>query len=333
MTLTHDIYRDLYDSLKKGKYQMLSKSYTTPNGLSLIYALSTDGEKRALYYRTDENVAESMPKCKGISIGKVHLYEYSPDDFYCEIRQNNDGEGYIFEIIVEDIRKNVDGLKYEQKIGNLIAERLLKWKTFFTQEKSVVMNTERQQGLYGELLCLQQLIDIHGPAAVNFWTGCGYETHDFYVKGNAVEVKTTSNKAPYKLHISSEYQLDDKEITGELFVDFYALRKSSADGETLPDIISDIRKRIAENPMLTQKFDVSLEDYGYYDGLEDKYQTGYHIREEHFFVVRPSFPRIIKGSLPKGISGCTYDVLINECGQYEVGKEDKVLKLKGERIG
>lgn len=334
MTLTHNIYEDLNTSLKNSSYRTLSKLYTTSKGISLIYAMDKDTEKRLLYFSVDEKAVDNMPQCKGLSIGIVHLYEYSPVDTYCQITQNSGSESYIYEIIVEDIRKNAEELTDEKMMAARVSKLLLKWKSFFARDKTLLLSAERQQGLYGELLFLKQLIELQGSAAVSYWTGCDYETHDFYIKGNAVEIKTTSTKAPYKMHISSEYQLDDAEISGNLLVNFFAIRKSPADGETLPEIVASIRSMLQDNPMMRKKFNTNLEAYGYFDGLEDKYIMGYHIREEHTYCVKQGFPRIIKESLADGISGCTYDLLTSNCTSFEITKEEKIQKMEGrETIG
>ena len=108
MTLTHKIYKELSEALKSGNHHTLSKIYTAPNGLSLIYAMEENSEKRSLFFQVTEKVTETMPQCRGLSIGKVHLYEYSPVDYYCQIAQKSGDENYIYEVIIEDIRKNVD---------------------------------------------------------------------------------------------------------------------------------------------------------------------------------------------------------------------------------
>ena len=83
------------------------------------------------------------------------------------------------------------------------------------------MSEERQQGLYGELLFLSECLDSQGLEAVSHWAGSEDETHDFYFGSHAVEVKTTSAQAPYFAHISSEYQLDNSDIPGKLFLRFF----------------------------------------------------------------------------------------------------------------
>lgn len=332
MTLTHDIYEDLNESLEHGSHHMLSKIYTTPTGISLIYAINRDTKKRYFYFRTDWNAADAIPQCKGLSIENVHLYEYSQVDYFCQIAQTAGDESYIYEIIIEDIRKNVDELTNEQKVATRISKILLKWKTFFSQEKSLILSPERQQGLYGELLFLNQLIDMFGTMVVTYWGGCDYETHDFYIKGNAIEIKTTSAKAPYKMHINSEYQLDNEDVEGTLLIEFLILRKSISDGEKLPELILKIRDKLADDLMMEKMFNKKLENYGYFDGMEDKYTTGYFIREKHIYHVSEGFPRITKKSICEGVSCCVYDVLASTCTLFEISEKEKWEKLKGGKI-
>ena len=51
MTLTHEIYRDLYTAVKNTDEELLSKSYTNPQNLSLIYAVAKNDEKERLYFQ------------------------------------------------------------------------------------------------------------------------------------------------------------------------------------------------------------------------------------------------------------------------------------------
>lgn len=322
MTLTHEIYDDLSRTIKNTNHSSLSKIYTTEKNLSLIYAVTQSDEKEKFYFSIGQNNIDFMPQCQGIVISRVKLYEYSKTDYFCELSPKNITDGDMFEVIIEDIRKNADNVSVSSQMITCVSNILLKWRNFFAQEKSVLLSIERQQGLYGELLLLRKFIQWYGHVSVSFWTGADYETHDYYIRSNAIEVKTTSTKTPYKMHISSEYQLDDKEIAGNLYVAFYALRKSTADGETLPDVIQSIRLELRDNSFLRNKFDLNLQKYGYFDGLENKYSTGYHIREEVFYQIKEGFPRIIKDNLSGGISRCTYDILTESCNKFKIDEEE-----------
>ena len=79
--------------------------------------------------------------------------------------QNKDSDAEIFEVIVEDIRRCTDELQNEHVV-NEVVKILRKWKSFFAQQKIIIMSEERQQGLFGELLFLNYLIDEYGTSAV-----------------------------------------------------------------------------------------------------------------------------------------------------------------------
>lgn len=333
MTLTHKIYKELKQNVANVTSSELSKIYKTNNN-TLIYAVARDEELEKLYFPIGQEDIDTISQCKGLGTNKVHLYEYSKTDFFCELYQKNKVDTDVFEVIIEDIRKNVEDVANKQKMLQRISNILLKWKTFFANEKTLILSTERQQGLYGELLFLRQLISWYGPSCIFNWTGADYETHDYYIDHNAVEIKTTSTNAPYKMHISSEFQLDDNDVSGELFVVFYALRRSVLDGETLPEIVDSIRKCLTKHKLLQNKFDEKLQKYGYFDGLDDHYTTGYHVREEMIYHVKTGFPRIIKEEMSKGISGCRYDVSADVCSGFCVNNEMLRKSLKGgENIG
>ena len=322
MILTHKIYDELENDIKDTNHRSLSKIYEIHKDVYLVFAIDQNEEKRKLYFPILQDNIAILPECKGIDSNIVHLYEYSKSSCFCEIAQSDKSDQEVFEIIVEDIRKKIESVVNAHDILPQVASILLKWKTFFLQNKEMVLSQERQQGLFGELLFLEYLIDSKNVAYIQYWTGADFETHDFYIKDNAFEIKTTTRKEPYKMHISSEYQLDAKEVKGNIYVVFFALRKSTVDGESLPEIIFRLREKCDDNILMRNKLDEKLEKYGYFDGLEHKYGNKYTVREKKNFRVEREFPQIIVEGLPMGISNCTYDVLIDSCVEYEITDEE-----------
>ena len=191
------------------------------------------------------------------------------------------------------------------------------------------MSEERQQGLYGELLFLSECLDSQGSKAVPHWAGSEDETHDFYFGPHAVEVKTTSAQAPYFACISSEYQLDNSDIPGKLFLRFYALRRSQSGGEKLPERIAAIRSRLCEDVSVLQKFDEKLKEYGYFDEAADSYTVGYYQRDLYCFAVDNGFPKITKEAVPMGVADITYRVSIMLCMPYAQDIKSVFEVLKG----
>lgn len=317
MTLTHKIYEELFSASEYEK-QQISKRYDVEKQYLIFAAEKTNGT-RHLYFGVNQDELDSIPKCNGIEIGVVQLPEYEVGTCFCDLAQSYGSEAYIFETIVEDIRAKIVEKPHVDAI-TIVTTTLYKWKEFFAKNREILMSPERQQGLYGELRFLEELIMLKGTKAVLCWTGCNYETHDFYVDKNAIEVKTTVSKAPYKMHISSEYQLDTNEVEGSLYVRFYAFRKSEASGEQLEEIVQRIRTALIDNPHALSKFNEGLEEYGYFDAVSDRYIIGYSDRIEETFLVREGFPRITPQKLGEGVSNCVYDVWVEACRSFRIGK-------------
>jgi hypothetical protein len=332
MISTYEIYSELFQEKKLNENKTkISQLIVMENGKELIYSVDLVVNSRQLYVATGNNYEIVLPDCQGIMVTKVQLPEYDPHKNYYEISQTDIGEGDIFEVIIEDIRKNLSIVRTKDTEEKIAFDILRKWRNFFAMGKEIVMSKERQQGLFGELKCLDGFIDIFGPIAVSYWMGCKYETHDFYINNHAIEVKTTSTKEPYRMHISSEYQLDETEILGNLFIRFYALRISDVEGELLNDLIAIIRHKLSDNAIMSTKFKDALEEYGYFEGVSNKYVGRYTIREKRNFKVYNKFPRIRKNEFSSGIANCTYDVIVSACSNYEVEENEVIKILQGDK--
>ena len=215
------------------------------NGIIMVFSIEIVSLRREAYISlADFPEGIQFPKWRGISIDIAQLPVYGSDRYYVRFVQLPESEDYIFEIVVEDLRQAVARLQSSENGINTIIDILTKWKRFFQSEKGLVMTDELQEGLYGELIFLEKLLTSIGTSSVANWVGGVKETHDFYFGSNAVEVKTTSRKEPYSVQISSEYQLDVKDVADRLFLYAVALRKSKQSGERLPEIVSRIRDRL-----------------------------------------------------------------------------------------
>ena len=259
---------------------------------------------------TSEAPKSRFPHWKGVEIEIATLPAYGVDTPFVGLSQLPNSASDIFEIVVEDLRSQLEVTENTEESLSVIITVLTKWKEFFAADKELLMSEERQQGLYGELLFLSECLDSQGVGAVSHWAGSEDETHDFYFGPHAVEVKTTSAQAPYFASISSEYQLDKSDIPGKLFLRFYALRRSHSSGEKLPERINAIRSRLCEDVSILHKFDEKLKKYGYFDEAADSYTIGYYQRDLYCFAVDDDFPKITKEAVPLGVSDLTYRVSI-----------------------
>ena len=300
------------------------------NGIIMVFSIEIVSLRREAYISlADFPEGIQFPKWRGISIDIAQLPVYGSDRYYVRFVQLPESEDYIFEIVVEDLRQAVARLQSSENGINTIIDILTKWKRFFQSEKGLVMTDELQEGLYGELIFLEKLLTSIGTSSVANWVGGVKETHDFYFGSNAVEVKTTSRKEPYSVQISSEYQLDVKDVADRLFLYAVALRKSKQSGERLPEIVSRIRDRLIGDSSMKMRFDDMLLQYGYIDGIEELYVTGFHIRDTYVYEVKGEFPQIIRTMLRPGVSKVTYELSLSQCTPYICSDEQLIRVLMG----
>ena len=334
MSFTTDIFKSITEDIRlkpiSDTKSTAMRLITYNNMLQAAFAVSKGSELRSIYLSVG-NVAPKVtfPKWKGVSIELARIPEYGIDEFFVVMRELPGSVNYIFEIVAEDLRKTHEEVKDASFAFASVSGVLAKWKSFFQYDGEVLLSDIRQQGLMGELYFLKEAIQKIGAYSVAKWAGSNDETHDFYFNDHAVEVKTTSAKEPYKAHISSEYQLDVTDVAGNLYLTFYALRKSQSSGTTLPQMVKTIREMLIGNPAMQIQFTDKLHKYGFFDEVSELYSTGYYIRDEYEFNVGEGFPCIISSMLSKGVSNIEYSVSIDHCLDYVINKNDMLEELRG----
>lgn len=327
-TIECDLILPIYEGKKK-----LSRSKVLDNSIRTIFFVDANTKTREFGIKLNmdygREVINTLPKWKGIEISINHMYDYEDENYDCIVfQQLEQYENYIFEIIVEDIFDTLKCLREPNRTIITLINVLTKWKKFFLIQPEIKMSEIKQQGLYGELLLLEQLIKKYGEQAVHWWTGCNMETHDFYIDTNAVEVKTTSTKGPYKINISSEYQLDPMDVNGRLFLKFIALRKSETDGEHLPELIEKIKTTVMDHQGNIEEFNNKLYKYGFIKEHPELYNIGFKQREMCNYEINGQFPKIVSKDLPIGIGNITYELDLPICEQFQISEEELYNALK-----
>lgn len=332
MNLTMELYRALYGEIETKNYSLGSSVYrkvVCDCGEGILYSVSIKDKMRALSIPVSADDTK-YPEVKGIELSLVTLKEYSnSDQVYLQIKQNKDTEIYIYEILIEDIRTSLSTVKSLKEFPSTIQRILKKWKKFFSSNKDILLSEINAQGLYGELLFLQTLINAKGANAIESWVGMTGATHDFYIGQDAVEIKTTATQTPYYAHINNEFQLDNNDVNGKLFLRFYAFRKSPIGGQKLPELISIIRKQLENDILFLDAFNSKLEEAGYIDAASPYYITGYTLREAYTFEVEEDFPKIHRNLIPKGVTNLKYNLSISNCLDFAIDDKDISIIIKG----
>ncbi len=291
------------------------------------------------------NVRLLMMRVKHKSIGKSAVFPnsncfevrrvalQSDDDAHVTLQLVLINSRYsdIFTTLVQDIVDAIAPIADEKKAVDAFFTRLRRWQAFLEKHNPEGLSQAEQQGLYGELWFLRQIVipQLGSRQGVKCWTGAKGTQQDFQFQNCAVEVKTTATKQHQKLTISSERQLDNTG-TGTLILLHLSLDTRQERGESLPEIVTSLRLLLENDPIAKEELEILLFEVGYLDIHIPYYeQIGYTLREVNYFKVEGDFPRIIEADLPNGVGDVRYTISVAECRRFSIPELDVISIIGG----
>lgn len=266
-----------------------------------------------------EHLAESLdiPQARGIEVKAVPTASGS-DWGYAQIRLVDRRYVEIFTSLADDLVEHVSGASTGTAAIDRLADRLRRWESFLKVVEPDGLGQERRAGLYGELWALREkLLPVSPSLAVSTWVGPQGAHQDFQASSWALEIKTSRTKEPVAVRISGERQLDGLGLAF-LGLGHIGLEQRRNSGETLPEIVTSIRIRLANTPS-AETFEAQLLSAGYLAIHEPQYLSdGYVVRFSELFRVEGEFPRITEKDLKDGVGDVAYSVAVAALGGYRV---------------
>jgi len=321
--------REIWKSLEEDAYPA-SSGYITRRILpelkyDIYLAVERPDNKRLLMIRIKRSsVARNIvyPSFNCFEIRSVILPNDDSDRFAIQLILAKPAYEDIFTALVEDIINKLASIQEEQ---NAIAEfiaRLQRWQKFLEKHDRNRLSQMVQQGLYGELWFLRQIVipQLGCDRGVESWTGARGSQQDFQFEHCAVEVKTTATKKHQIIAIASEKQLDDTGIANLVLLHL-SLDIRKVTGESLPEIVASVRTLIANDVLAQEHLEILLFEAGYLDIHANDYeQTRYTIREINYFQVEGGFPRIVEADLRNGVGNVRYTISVEQCKNFSISE-------------
>ena len=199
--------------------------------------------------------------------------------------------------------------------------QIKRWKTFMTGEKRRILSAEEVRGLFGELVFFQQLLGFHKDEmdAVRSWEGPEGTHQDFIFNNVAVEVKAISGRERNSIQISSEDQLET--LNDRLYLRLFRFTEmpDSEKAQSLNDLVRTIEEQFSD-PAALGEFQDKLATAGYV--TLDEYNNPQLITsDERTYLVKDTFPKIVRSSLSSGISKVRYAIGLPEIEEFIVVNE------------
>lgn len=239
----------------------------------------------------------------------------------------------VFTSLINDVLSQMATSESANDCAITLQARLLKWQRLLQRSRWTGLTEEEQRGLYGELSVLDDYVleVLEYEHALQTWTGINGTAKDFeFISGTALEVKTTLTNLPHIVSIANERQLDAKGYK-DLYLLVRYVEVSQFAGESLPNRIGLIRRRLENNTSSLLKFENMLETIGYSDLHTETYSKFRYITKSlRLYLVRDEFPRIVGDGLLTGVCNIKYSIDLSACDRFELDIEELKRSLVGE---
>lgn len=215
----------------------------------------------------------------------------------------------LFVDLVISLYQLIKDISNEDESTRIFIDTVRYWSDFLKAKRSHYLSEEVIQGLYGELVYLEYLIDNSGDPInqlLSAWKGPYDANQDFHFNDKNVEVKT-KRKNSNIINISSENQLEEESGKG-LELAIVSVEFLKEDGDTLSKILNRIREKIIISGGLVSIIsDAIFEKNLTFVNAED--YDSYQFRKESIAVYdcdNVDFPRLTRSQLHNAIQGVLY---------------------------
>ncbi len=273
--------------------------------------------------------AEKLPEGQGFAVERAD--PEGDGGLWLALTRRAAGSVELFTTMVCDVAGVLDdsaasGSDVAQLLRIFIG-RVGAWQEFM-RKGSQALSTEAEIGLAGELLILGAIIESGVPpaSAVAAWVGPLDGIQDFAIGTGAIEVKSTISVTGFTAKIQSLDQLDDS-VRQPLFLACVRFHQAEG-GVCLPVMIEAIRALVMSDAESARLLTERLLAAGYFDAHADRYIRRFVHSDTQLVQVKDSFPRLVPGRVPTGISRATYEIDLDKVPGDRIDIVTTLKKLK-----
>lgn len=284
--------------------------------VGLFIGMDTYDGKKILIQVIDYQDSVNISDCPNWEGTEIEIKNISHDQKAITIKLLDTEFLDIFNSLTSDLYANL--IKADDNIDavQVFVYTLNKWNEFFKKFGVKILTEQRQRGIYGELYFLKNHVMpfCSDRDALSAWYGHSSKHQDFSFSHGNVEIKTTIRKQHKKVAISNEKQLDNTGMEN-LFLYCITLNQDMNSGQSLPELVYEIRERFLVTPNAEYIFNEYLLRTGYLDEHEKYYSKNRYIfKKEYMFRVDEGFPCITDP--PEGIGDVKYSIVISSCVDF-----------------
>ncbi len=231
----------------------------------------------------------------------------------------------LFNDLIMSLFNKIKNEVNSESYVRIFIEIFYKWSEFFIDNTLNRLSDITIQGIYGELLFLNEIISQKNSDSINeillSWQGLYDRGHDFIFNDINIEVKTKEENN-LDISISSEFQLEPEPGKPLKLVVVSILKNNS--GSSLGQLLLSTRQLVVER---LGDFTIVLKSLAQ-KGLTLKNIYEYeHLKFEHINIItydcmNTSFPKIIRSGIPALINNVRYSVRITALKEFIIDKKE-----------
>ena len=306
------------DLPKNFTIRFINDQKTQTKSISFEFDKKFDQKKKFRQQKGYEITTQKAPERENFILLNVKLLDNNCYDLFKNI---------ISDQLVESTLK----CKTDLEATKNLFERVHKIGDFFRPKYEGLSKAE-VIGIFGELVFLNGYIIKNRnniKDSINSWTA-PEALHDFTLKKNRFEVKSTASSPVHYVNVSEPKQLDSSLIKGKIYLIVFEIQEDDGpNGASLPQLIKKIESRCEENQDIKEKFKELLNTRGYFEEHESKYKDDKFIPSGvHSFLIDEKFPNLDLSNKPKQIENLKYDIDITQCDDWKKNIDEIIEIIK-----
>lgn len=217
----------------------------------------------------------------------------------------------VFSALCRDIVASTAAGVGEDQLGEAVLSRLQRWRSLLERD-AAGLDDDVLQGLIGELTVLESHLvpSLSLREAVAAWRGPSGAPQDFLLpSGDLIEVKTAGRDAQ-SVRINGLSQLDEASSRLTLaVVRLQATGPHATGAVTAPRLVARLRSRLVDDADALSMFEEALAALGWHEHPAHD-ELAVQVLHVDAHSVAGAFPRLTASSVPAGVAGVVYDVIL-----------------------
>ena len=318
-------WRALAGAAQGEGWQTIPVTVSAPCSLFAARRLPGGEEAMLVGFREAPSLPDAkLPQGHGFEVLRLQTDPAGGNDLVVALARRPSGSTDLFAMMAEDLVRLLDqwAAAQEETVLRRFLARIRAWQDFMNRHRESVLSEEQELGLFGELVVLEQLVEVGLPPCdlLEAWQGPADGLQDFIFGNGGIEVKTTLSVGAFPAVVSSLEQLDDS-LRQPLFVAATRLAIHSA-GMTLPEMVDDIRGCLDSDQEALETFDIRLMQAGLLASTFSRYTRRFRRVSSAVLCVRGDFPRLTRANVHPQVRKARYevDLELTDAEKVELGK-------------